>query len=739
MIRNITIADIATYPEEGVKIDNLETVNYFFGYNGCGKTTISRIIEDITPYSACKIKWTNNKELQTLVYNADFINKNISEKMAGIFTIGENNIDAKNNIDSIKEKIYSLERNSTCIKDDIEEISRELENNDKKFHEKMWNEKKNFNKYEKSFKGYNGSKEKFTNKVIEEYNNKNIKNIDEEEFRKNYNIVFSKETKTYTEIRFDTTVYSKEILFRCENSPLLGRSIVGRNDTIVSHFINAMGNSDWVHQGLNFLDEGASKCPFCQQTINDNIKSQLEKFFDTTYEKSLEEIKNINTKYMEAQRYVISFIDNIINKIQSSLDVEGIQDKYERIKNIKPKISEKFNENSHVFEKKMNNPSIAINENEIKYTAEILRLIERDVSDINALIIKHNALVTRKDSLESELDKKIWSLFINKNMKDIKYHLSEKMKNQKLIKEKNNELVEMHDEIESKAKEINNLEKSLVSVQPTIGKINKLLKTYGFKNFYIENINRTNQYTIVRPNGNDAINTLSEGEKSFISFLYFYFLIHGGISENDINQEKVIVIDDPVSSMDFNTSFIISALIKELIEKTHDKTGNNPQKIRQIFLLSHNAYFFNEVTYQKHTKGQSFWLITKKKNISSITRCKKNPVKKSYDLLWDEIRSAKKNPNEHSIGIQNICRRIIENYFYFVGDIDLKELPNKFQDDDRLICLSLINWAHDGSHNIQDSIITDISNNNVEPYLNIFEQIFIKMDHKKHYDKMMED
>lgn len=111
----------------------------------------------------------------------------------------------------------------------------------------------------------------------------------------------------------------------------------------------------------------------------------------------------------------------------------------------------------------------------------------------------------------------------------------------------------------------------------------------------------------------------------------------------------------------------------------------------------------------------------------------------SYDLLWDEICSAKNNPDEHSIGIQNTCRRIIEYYFSFIGDVDLNELPNKFQDHDKIICVSLINWAHDGSHNIPDDIHANINNAGVETYLKMFEQIFIKVDHKKHYDMMMKD
>lgn len=281
------------------------------------------------------------------------------------------------------------------------------------------------------------------------------------------------------------------------------------------------------------------------------------------------------------------------------------------------------------------------------------------------------------------------------------------------------------------------MEKSLTNTTKTVEDINELLKTYNFKNFFLKNIYGTDTYTIIRPDGNNAINTLSEGEKSFISFLYFYFLIKGGVHKENINQEKIVVIDDPVSSMDFNTSFIISTLIKEIISQASNSKEKNHNKIKQVFLLSHNAYFFKEVTYQKHIKEKSFWSITKIDNTSYIRRHKNNPIKRSYDLLWDEIRNAKKYPHAHSIGIQNTCRRILEYYFKFIGNIDLKDLPKKFQFPEQIICNSFVTWAHDGSHNIADDIYANTNNDGIEIYLSVFEKIFIKMGHKQHYDMMM--
>ena len=46
MLTSVSVAGEATFPIEGVELGDLKPVNYLFGHNGCGKTTISRAIHD---------------------------------------------------------------------------------------------------------------------------------------------------------------------------------------------------------------------------------------------------------------------------------------------------------------------------------------------------------------------------------------------------------------------------------------------------------------------------------------------------------------------------------------------------------------------------------------------------------------------------------------------------------------------------------------------------------------------
>ena len=45
MLESITIKKIATFDENGIQITDLKKVNFIYGANGSGKTTITKLID----------------------------------------------------------------------------------------------------------------------------------------------------------------------------------------------------------------------------------------------------------------------------------------------------------------------------------------------------------------------------------------------------------------------------------------------------------------------------------------------------------------------------------------------------------------------------------------------------------------------------------------------------------------------------------------------------------------------
>ena len=99
-------------------------------------------------------------------------------------------------------------------------------------------------------------------------------------------------------------------------------------------------------------------------------------------------------------------------------------------------------------------------------------------------------------------------------------------------------------------------------------------------------------YKVVRGDKKVAVR-LSDGERHFLSFLYFYNRVKG-CDENGVLKDKIVVIDDPVSSLDGNALFIISSLVREMIEVCYNNTDYRGQTvkgdyIKQLFILTHNS------------------------------------------------------------------------------------------------------------------------------------------------------
>ena len=80
-----------------------------------------------------------------------------------------------------------------------------------------------------------------------------------------------------------------------------------------------------------------------------------------------------------------------------------------------------------------------------------------------------------------------------------------------------------------------------------------------------------------------------------ISFLYFIELCKGRNIEKSGDVKKIIVIDDPISSLSHIFVFNIGRMIHQefLCSK----------KYEQIFILTHSLYFFYELVCMKK-KGQ---------------------------------------------------------------------------------------------------------------------------------------
>ncbi|MCK1519274.1 AAA family ATPase [Bradyrhizobium sp. 187] len=104
MLQEIKIAGCATYSVGGEKLAPLKQINFVFGTNGAGKTTISRIINDPASHASCTLTWQKGVALACRVYNRDFVERNFATQLPGIFTLGAAAAETLDKIDKAKAK-----------------------------------------------------------------------------------------------------------------------------------------------------------------------------------------------------------------------------------------------------------------------------------------------------------------------------------------------------------------------------------------------------------------------------------------------------------------------------------------------------------------------------------------------------------------------------------------------------------------------------------------------------------
>lgn len=729
MIKSIKILNEASFKEE-VLIENLQKVNIIYGANGTGKSTISKVLSDKKgEYPECFVDWVDGTPLDVLAYNKDFRDRNFVENMPGIFTLGEATIEEEKIIKGKNEQLNQIEEEGKNYQKNIDKLNekKNAEENDLILY--LWdNVYKKYPEFSDACKGFK-YKKTFKDELVKCFDlfEDNVQEV--EVLRGKANQLFGEPPLSQTHIE----TVDASVLFGIEESELWRKVVVGKQDVDIAALIKKLGMSDWVSQGLQFVEDGSDVCPFCQHhTINGDLRNKLNNFFDEGYKKDVAEINNMQANYKASCDDIIYRLKVMVEgqkgMLKSFLDIIQIES---LIKAFNATISE----TSGIMTQKAKEPSRQI---VLPSTKNIIEEINALIKNANDEIVKHNNLVNNFNSERDNLIKSIWRFFVKSEYAKLEAY-------DKLCKDTDKGVSALDVKIKDARKrylelrdEIRTLETNMTSIKPTVIEMNKMLHGFGFTGFHIEEtVEGHNQYHVVRENGDLAYNTLSEGEITFLTFLYYMQLVKGSFSDSGITSSRVLVIDDPVSSLDSSVLFVVSTLIREVFTTIHEGNTN----IKQVILLTHNVYFHKEVSfldrYCKWRDDVYFWILRKNNNVSMIQPfMKDNPIKSSYDLLWHEFKNSK-DVKSHVV-IQNIMRRIIENYFQILGGFSPEYILERFDaPEERKICRSLLSWVNDGSHSFPDDIFVELSDEQLERQKAVFKKIFEKMNQLEHYKMMM--
>lgn len=176
------------------------------------------------------------------------------------------------------------------------------------------------------------------------------------------------------------------------------------------------------------------------------------------------------------------------------------------------------------------------------------------------------------------------------------------------------------------------------------------------------------RFQLVRRDGKPAKH-LSEGEKTAIAFSFFLTKL-GEVK--DLSQ-AIVYIDDPISSLDSNHIFQVTAIIKDAF--FHQEFANGPWKTRckQIFFSTHNFEFFSllrELNPKKSGPARHYMVKRLSPKSSTFGDMPESLYRYSseyhflFSILNDFNKAADKTDLKVLMLLPNAVRRFIELYTY---------------------------------------------------------------------------
>lgn len=721
MISKISLNKVASYKNLTV-LETDKKVNLVYGLNGTGKSTLSNFLHKTTDqkFKDCSIEGLSEND-DILVYNQTFIQENFfeSESLKGIFTLSKKNKEAETKIANAEKELKKIDVDKGNKEKELQKEKDAIALKIETAKNKVWEIKKNYTGGDRvlefCLEGYRNDGSKLLTFIegLKKPENKPTKTI--ESIKEEVQALAGDNAQ-----KFDIINPISFIVQNIESEILFKKQIVGNENSTVSELINKIASSDWIKDGLKYLpaeiETENETCPFCQeQTISSQLLQSIKEYFDESYEADLTAIKEFRNQYAEAIQ-LIPDKSTFENNPKFENHKKDFEIKYNAFSKV-------IGENLKKIDDKIKSPSVSVSLSDTSKSLEELNLI---IESINKLVLEHNRKIDRKEAALGEIKTSFWDLMRWEYDQTISSLIADKAESGKNISAINKSIQDLDTEIGKQKAIIIEQQKQTINIEEAITNINNGLIDLGIEDFKIKH-HSENLYKIVREqNDNRIFHSLSEGEKMIISFMYFLELCRGKKDATEAGKKKIVVIDDPISSLSHIYVFNVGRLIHNEFLRT--------EKYEQVFLLTHSLYFFYEMTdtnKERRKEQQKLFRIRKNTSGSEILEMSYEEIQNDYHSYWFVI----KDDNQPPALIANCMRNIIEYFFNFVEKKDLNNVfqkpamqENRFQ--------AFCRYINRESHSLGQNIF-DIKEFNYADFKDAFALIFKENGYEEHYKRMI--
>ena len=563
-------------------------VNLIYGWNGSGKTTLSSLFahlqykvipqegvfvfrfDDGTSISSQELG--NSSFPMFRVFNRAFIEKTILSindgKITPIYYLGEDSTAGKLQIEELKKKLMDVSEQKKQARKSVQRAENDIDDffkyQAKIIKESLIGSRRYANYNKNDFK-------RELIRLVDQQKNIIPLTFEEKEKLNTQRLLKPKENIANIELPIPDIVSLRKAMH-----DILQRSVSSK---IIDSLANDTMISNWVQEGLKLHSkaEGKVSCLFCENILSSERRAQLDAHFNDAYQQFQDEIAQGITSLEQEIKRIKSIVLPDESRFYEHL-VEDVRNSLSKFKLATENILSILNEFLTNLELKKasaflsqvpNDDTDVLAENENQPTSA--KSLKGAIELINSIVDKHNTITS---NMNSEVADACKSLEMN--------HIGEAIQEYDVLIAKQADKISIASVLDDKPaiieSQIAAIEHKITEHRRPADELNAELIAYlGRDDLQFEF--QQAGYSLKR-NGRTA-HHLSEGERTAIAFLYFLKLLE----DKDFDRSSgIVIIDDPVSSLDSNSLFSAFAYMKE---RTKD--------CNQLFILTHNFTFFRQV------------------------------------------------------------------------------------------------------------------------------------------------
>lgn len=517
---------------------------------------------------------------------------------------------------------------------------------------------------------------------------------------------------------------------------LLGRSVTS---SALESLPNDREISDWVKNGVRLHHDRAT-CLFCEGEVRDERRQALERHFDRAYldlQSALQTLDHELGEFLEMLREAINALPrttDFASELQAAFEewrtaTVARRDQLEqRVSVIRVGIKNKL---ERIF--------AATPMPDLPDAPAI------DADELLSLVRKHNDHCKNLDDRRAAAATRIEHLRVAKIADDYDGYVDEA----ETAAAKVDELVTEDEQLST---EIENLQRQDVDPGPLARELTvDLERLLGRRELAFTASAERDRYTITR--GGEPALRLSEGERTAISLLYFLASLRQDASGRPAGEKQIVVVDDPVSSLD---SSVMLGASSHLWLRLHKE-----ESVSQVIVLTHSFELLRTWMNLLDEKGCIAELrMTTAPGVDgpvrtprliqwSRDRFERKRLRSEYHYLFWRVASTlvECGREEHSLEAEmdavailpNAARKMLEGFLSFkrpqqTGSLS-KAIEHYADHQGAAHGDAILRFLHQQSHNEQLSLQAGVNTTTaIETLTAVFE--FMRTVDEEHFDSM---